>query len=210
MKLNNKGLTLVELLLSIVLIGIVLLFIFQLLVDLRGETDSNSYAYNNQLNRMDAIYKIEKDITNNHLSGIVNRSSGKKTIIDFNFSSLEGDKTTTLTIEKRAGKFLSGDAFYINYKDYDRNVNTWEMKGVEIDNCFDYNYYFDNTSGNFYFKLNFYVYNKPYHDLNNKDHNNVVDDIEINYVGNINDINKSITNNILGDTNKNINACTNY
>ena len=50
MKLNNKGMTLVELLISIALIGIVLTFLFQMLNDLHLETENNNYAYNNQIN----------------------------------------------------------------------------------------------------------------------------------------------------------------
>ena len=54
--LNNKGMSLMEILVSIILISVVLVFLFELLIDLKNESKNNDYASNNQINRMEIIY----------------------------------------------------------------------------------------------------------------------------------------------------------
>ena len=61
MRLSNKGMSLMELLISIALVGVVLVFIFQLLVDLKDEKETNNFVYDNQLNRIQAIKVVEDD-----------------------------------------------------------------------------------------------------------------------------------------------------
>ena len=64
MKLNNKGITLIEIIISIVLISIVLIYLFSLLVavnDINEESDINStYLVNKAL----IIKNIEEDLSN--------------------------------------------------------------------------------------------------------------------------------------------------
>ena len=83
MKLNNKGITLTELLITIVLVGIVLLFLFQLLIDIKGETETNTFAYNNQYNRTESLYKIEEDIRKNDLTGVFQLPNTSNKIISY-------------------------------------------------------------------------------------------------------------------------------
>ena len=46
--LNKKGTSLIEVIISIALISIVLVFMIRLLIDLNNEENNNEYAVNNQ------------------------------------------------------------------------------------------------------------------------------------------------------------------
>ena len=184
MKLNNKGMTLMELLVSIVLVGIVLTFLFQLLTDLQHETENNNYAYNNQVNRTDAIYTIEKDLQKYTLVGVKDASTNDNLVIEFHYIAGDGTKTTTLKSDFKEYTDEFGDTqktYYLRYTDYNNEKYSWEMKGAILDTCGTFKYFISSTSDNYYFKLNIPVYNKVYNERNNKDRNNAVDDIEITF-----------------------------
>lgn len=183
MKLDNKGMTLVELLLSIALIGLVLIFLVQLLNDLQHETDSNNFAYNNQINRIDAIYTIQKDLQKYTLVGIENESSNGKIIINFYYEYEDGTRVATLQSDtnKYIGNGETKTKYYLRYKSYTNEQFSWEMKGAKLDPCGSFKYYLNTSSDSYYFKINIPVYNSVYHDRNNKNRNNAIDDIEITF-----------------------------
>lgn len=214
MKLNNKGMTLMELLVSIVLVGIVLVFLLQLLTDLEHETENNNYAYNNQVNRTDAIYTIEKDLQKYNLVGIEDASADGNLILKFYYIS--GNDTKTVTLKSDSNEYTDelGDIrtkYYLRYTSYSGEQYSWEMKGAQIDVCATFNYYVDNNSNSYYFKINIPLYNSVYHERNNKDKNNAVDDIEITYAGVKSDLNTTnglyLTGN--NEVEKQIGVCTN-
>ncbi len=206
MKLNKKGISLMELLISIILISVVLLFIFQLLVDVENETDSNNYSYNNQINRIEALYAIANDINNinNELVAIINNNPvSSNTILDLDFNYKNHDVNPKLTITKEENGDY--DRYYLNYLDYNGNQNRYEMKDVIIDPCISY-ISKRHTNGKYYFRLNVNVYNYPDHERNNKNYNNLVDDLEIEALGYVNDLNP--TNNLLYKDSGYINCST--
>ncbi|MBE6156995.1 MAG: prepilin-type N-terminal cleavage/methylation domain-containing protein [Firmicutes bacterium] len=213
MKLNNKGLSLMELLVSIVLVGIVLVFLSQLLVDLRTEIENNDFAFKNQVNKTEAIYTIQKDLGKYTLLGVEDISSGGNIAINFYFKKGINTKTASLVTTSSTKESLLGDTitiYHLNYTNVDGEKYSWEMKNAEVDNCGLFTYYYDVTSNNYYFKLNIYLYNSIYHERNNKDKNNAVDDIEIVYTGLKDDLDVNVnylTNNVTGD--KKIGSCTN-
>lgn len=212
MKLNKKGMSLMELLVTIVLIGIVLTFIFQLLVDLKNERETNNFANNNQLNRIEIIQTIGNDLNNYTLQSITNASADGNLAINFNYRGADGTKTATLSTSSSPTTDDFGDPdtdHYISYNSFNNEKHTWKMNGAEIDPCASFSFYKDNLSNKYYFKLNIYVYNKPYHERNNKTQNNAVDDIEISYVGlirNLNGPDNALTSNKIDTT---IGKCTN-
>ncbi len=67
MKLNNKGMTLVELIISVALISVVVGFLFKILLDVKYEKDNVGYAANNQTNRAELINMIQSAILENGL-----------------------------------------------------------------------------------------------------------------------------------------------
>ncbi len=213
MKLNNKGMTLIELLMSIGLIGIVVVFLFQLLVDIKSETNNNSFAYNNQINKLEVIYQIEQDLNNNLFVGLEDKTIGDVFIINFHFKKSQEIISTELRIdtEKEINKLNEEETvYYIKYTNYENKVTRWKVKDAVIDTCGLYTFYIDTDTSNYYFKLNLFVYNYPNHDLNNKENNNAVDDIEISYMGNKNDLIKN-SNYLTYEaiSNKKIGTCTN-
>lgn len=214
MKLNNKGMSLMELLVSIVLISIVLSFLFQLLIDLKAETDNNNYVYNNQVNRTDVIYTIEKDLNKYTLLGVEDASTGEDIIINFHYrKGSDGISIATLKSAKEEYNDELGTTktkYYLRYVNYSGENFSWEMKGAELDTCGSFNYYIDNLSNSYYFKLNIYLYNGVYHDKNNKEKNNAVDDIEITFASDKNELIKTNGNYLTGNTkvNKQIGICT--
>jgi len=196
MKLNNKGMSLVELLISIVLIGIVLTFLFSLLTDLKNETDNNNYAYNNQVNRTEIIYNIEKDLLKYTLLGVEDASSNNKLILKFHFKKGDNKQITILESEEVTYKDEFGDnnsKYYLKYTDYDGNLNTYLMKGARINTCGKFVFDVDNYSNTYHFKINIDVYNNPYHERNNEDKNNAVDDIELTYLNYLDELDRNNT-----------------
>jgi len=214
MKLNNKGMTLIELLLSIVLVGLVLTFLFQLLNDLQHETNNNDFAYNNQVNRMDVIYTISKDLQKYTLVGIKDEKEYNNIIIKFYYS--QGGETKTAVLRSDTSTYTDeyGDTnikYYLRYTNYSGEQFSWEMKGAELDTCGTFVYYVDNNSNSYYFKINIPIYNSVYHDRNNEDRNNAVDDIEITYSDYKSklDLNNSAYLTNSGKVEKQIGSCTN-
>ena len=216
MKLNNKGMSLMELLITIVLISLVVVFLFILLIDLKDERNSNDFAYDNQVNRAEAIYTIEKDLNTYSLRGIedVTASNDNKMKINFNYSvgTSTGPNLKTAVLDVSSVESGNKKTYYVNYVSADGEKYSWEMKGAELDPCGTFTYNLDNN--HYYFKLNIYVYNTPYHERNNKTLNNNVDDIEISFAGDRGNLETNYTSsyNYLTNTvngNKNIGTCTN-
>ena len=63
-KLNNKGNTLIELIISIALMSVVLVSMIRLLVDLNNTNTNSVYAKNNEVVRSEIIRAIETDLNN--------------------------------------------------------------------------------------------------------------------------------------------------
>ncbi len=65
--LNKKGMTLVEIIVSIGLISIVMIYLFNLLIDIQYESNHPSYAKDNMITRATIIKTIQKDLLDNEL-----------------------------------------------------------------------------------------------------------------------------------------------
>lgn len=178
MKLNKKGISLMELLVSIILISIVLVFLFQILTDLKDETSNNDYAYSNQVNRMEIIKTIEDDLTKYDLIGVKDETYELGYIkITFDYHPEESHLQSSLMIKKENDKDV------VTYTNVLGEKNSWTMQGAEVSNCYEFLYYKENeNSTNHYLKIHIPVYNKPYHEDNCEKKNNPVDDIEITYL----------------------------
>ncbi len=200
MKLDNKGMTLMELLISIALISMVLIFLFQLIGDLKNETNNNNFAYNNQINRTEAIVEIQKDLEKNTLVGITDKSSHDGISLDFHYKNGTNTNVANLSITKETAE--DADKYYLKYTNNEGELTSWEMKNAIVDPCGLFTYYSDNSSKNYYFKINIYVYTN--HENNSKSKNNAVDDIEITYTGEKYDLNLGLSNNLINSTNSHI------
>ena len=87
MRLNKKGMTLVELIISIALISIVLSFLFKVILDVKYERDNPNYAVNNQINRSEIIKTIQEDVLKLNLTKVDFSSLFKKVKLEFSAGS---------------------------------------------------------------------------------------------------------------------------
>ena len=191
-----------ELLVTLALIGIVLTFIFGLLVDIRNERDNNNFSQNNQINRIEIMHKVGDDLNKYTLESVREETNDTGITLKFKYrnpSNASGTKETTL---KTYSKVVENKTkYYVEYTDYSGEKTTWNMAGAKIDTCGHYVFYKDNASDKYYFKINMYLYNDPEHERNNKDKNNAVDDLEITYAGfTRNLISEGLTNNPIEKT----------
>lgn len=113
MKLNNKGVTIVELLVSLALLSVVLMFLYNLLSNVTFEKNTDFIANANQANRIDIINTIEHDLLNdNDIS--IDESQTKVTRL-----VLKGTKNYIISITENTL------AYYVN----NDIQNTWKIKG---------------------------------------------------------------------------------
>ena len=68
--MNQKGFTLLEVIVSVGLISIVMLLLFQLLLDMQYESNHASYAKANQVNRATIIETVQNDLMNHTLTNV--------------------------------------------------------------------------------------------------------------------------------------------
>jgi len=79
MKLNKKGLTIIELIVSIALISVIMLFMYKLLSDITFERDNDYIATLNHEQRIEIIDNIESVLNDNN-AGITSYSATGKTL----------------------------------------------------------------------------------------------------------------------------------
>ena len=116
MKLNNKGVTIVELLVSLALLSVVLMFLYNLLSNVTFEKNTDFIANANQANRIDIINTIEHDLLNdNDIS--IDESQTKVTRL-----VLKGSKNYKILITENTF------AYYVN----NDIQNTWKIKGGKL------------------------------------------------------------------------------
>ncbi len=182
-KLDNKGMTLVEIIVSVVLISIVLVFLFRLLVDLRNETSNNNYAYNNQVNKAEIVYNVQNDLHRYELKNVTSSTSSNRVTVTFTWAlnRSEGGNASSQVSTLEAWKD-SSDNYFVKYTDVDKdNVQTWKIKDAIIDLTNTNIIEMHQTNNYMYFKVRLFVYNKPFNELNCAESNNEVDDIEISF-----------------------------
>lgn len=82
MKLNNKGVTIIELLVSVALVSVVLMFLYNLLANVTFEKITDFIASTNQANRIDIITTIENDlILDNDVELVESQTTSRKVVM---------------------------------------------------------------------------------------------------------------------------------
>ncbi len=174
--MNKRGITLVEFIVSIALISIVLLFLFNLLLDVQYSSKNGDFAIDNQLNRASILRNVMDDFNN---LGLVGLSEGNQSEnhLELIFHFQDGSEKKLQVEEKK-----------IKYGD-----ETWSMKSKNSHTtyqvrCIPYEYISkDNTCNESecsdYFSIHFQI---PVI-INNKNEN-IIDDLDFFYVGENNDI----------------------
>ena len=189
-KLNKKGNTLIELIISIALMSIVLVFLMHLLIDLNNTNTNNKFAKNNQINRTEIIKFIEQDLNKNTLTKIEDNSTSDTLIIKFLFKD---NKESTITATNNT----------FTYENSENNKRLWTMKDATINTkkatvLYREGSYEDNGITNnviYTLQIDIGIYTK--NDLNKEKNNNLVDDILLSYYGKTSDF-TSLTKSCLG------------
>lgn len=182
MKLGNKGSSLLELVISIALISIIMVFMINLLLDLNDRETNNNYAKDNQLNRSEIIRMIENDITSKKITNIDDTKSSIDTLkIEFSFK--DNTKSYITATE---------DNFeYINSKNEKRR---WTMKSGKIYVPRVKVYYRPDNKINedkiYTLLIDIEIHTS--NDNNKYNNNNTLDDILISYIGNTIDYNNNL------------------
>lgn len=120
MKINNKGVTIVELLVSLALLSVVLMFLYNLLSNVTFEKNTDFIANSNQANRIDIINTIENDLILD--SNIEITSIDDKNLVLI----LNGNQNYKIVINNDENTL----AYYVN----DSIQNTWKIKGATLGN----------------------------------------------------------------------------
>ena len=181
--MNKKGTTLAELIISIALISVVLLFMIKLLIDLNDAEANNTYAKDNQINRAEILRMIGNDLNNKNIASINDSGSNEtKLVINIEFT----DRTSS-KIEAEEKK--------IKYTDSDGKNRTWNIEGGTIYTKKANVYYMkdNNDSGKNYYSLSIDIEIHTANEKNKLCNNNTLDDIIINYIGKLDDL---VTTNI--------------
>ncbi len=94
--MNKKGMTLVEVIISVGLIAIVMLFLFSLLIDIEYENKHASYLKENQVNRATIIKTVQEDLLNNKLNDVSISTNANTSSINFIFENF----VSTMVVNK--------------------------------------------------------------------------------------------------------------
>ncbi len=136
MKLNQKGITLTELIVSIALISIVIMFLFRLLVDVRYNENNIDFNRANQQTRAIVLKTIQKDFLEKKLIKITDRTQNSgEFLLEFTFQDHSTGRlsvlrdTLTYTTNETTEKWLleketENAHFGINCVNYNTSVHS--------------------------------------------------------------------------------------
>lgn len=176
MYLNKKGLTLVEIIVSVALISVVMIFMYKLLTEINDELTNTKFAINNQSNRLEIIKYVEKDLNvNDKKLQSIELKTNLQTI-EFTFSK------NNVTYESSLKILFENNKNYVTYTDINSVTTKWEIKNATINGI---------NSNNIKSKviepdtlateiiIPIYTINE----LNNEAVNNPIDDLVFSYIG---------------------------
>lgn len=122
--LNKKGMTLLEIVISIALISVVMLFLFSLLNDIQYESKHSSYAKDFLVSRATIIKDVEEDILNNNITNVMQVNvDANKTTLNFFVGSDPSNMNLEVESKKITYKNAAGEkeSFSLS-KDNDEEV----------------------------------------------------------------------------------------
>ena len=119
--MNKRGITLVEVIISVGLISVVMLFLFRLLLDMQFEDAHTSYAKENQVNRAMIIKTVQEDFLNKHLQNIQNNSG----VITFTFQ----EQTKTLKVTNTQIDYNGEEVWNLESKN---NDTTFDIAHISV------------------------------------------------------------------------------
>lgn len=130
--LNKKGMTLLEIVISIALISVVMLFLFSLLNDIQYESKHTSYAKDFLVSRATIIKDVEEDILNNNITNVMPVNvDANKTTLNFFVGSDPSNMNLEVESKKITYKNAAGEkeSFSLS-KDNDKEV--FDLDNIKI------------------------------------------------------------------------------
>lgn len=174
--LNNKGMSLVEVIISIALISVVLVFMIKLLIDVNNTQTNNDYAKDNQVVRTEILRAIHNDLNSKTLRSIDDSSSTSNTLsIRFQFT----DNSSSQITATETG---------LTYRSSTNNTRRWQF----VDCTLDYTHadvYLSKEKNIYTLTIDIAIY--TINERNDQNNNNTLDDIMISYIGNSSDFTTS-------------------
>lgn len=170
-RLNNKGLTLIELIVSISLMSIVMLFLYRMLANITYDSDNEFFASGNQEQRIELTDYIHTKLREYDITKVP-----------------EVTKTTnytTIKITQKNGSKIYSVLIYANYiqiKDSTTILRTWDLeKGMYAFKDVECKNGGAGATGEYYpcvCKIPVYTVNID----NNANNNNTIDDITLSFL----------------------------
>lgn len=112
---KQNGMTIIEVLLSVVIIGIVLLLLFSLLIQVRNEDNENNIQSNFIINQSTYIKEIEEDIINYGVSSV---SPCKLGNLNLNNETVQGNESSCIKLTYSADYLDDNIGFLVIYRYY--------------------------------------------------------------------------------------------
>ena len=159
--MNKKGLTILEVLISISIVSIVILLLIKVMFSLDNINNDKSYASSDEIKRTEIIKNIENDFLELKLNGI-SINEGEYTTITFNY------KNETKTLKIYEDKIV-----------YDNETHSLNSENATYSKCIEYNY-IDLENNYYLITLNIPV-------LINNENTTINDDITLTNLGLKND-----------------------
>lgn len=161
-RVNKRGVTILELLISMTIISIVVLLLVRVLFSLNSINNDTSYASNDEITRTEIIKNIESDFLKLNLIGLDIKENPESTILIFNYL----DSTKELIINES------------NLK-YDNITYNLTSTNATYSKCLEYSYTL--LDDNYYLlKINIPV-------LIEKENTTINDDITLTYLSLLNE-----------------------
>lgn len=178
--MKNKGITLIEFIISLALISIVMLFLFNLLLDVQYTVKNGNFARDNQINRAHIIRAVQDDFNNLELVDLSEVSYVDRLEIKFVFAN-NISKTLKIYADK------------IEYDNERWSLDSSNSKVKYQINCIPFTYRAKCKNGicsNFssiFFKVPVVIEGQE---------ENTMDDLEFYYMGDLGKINSVIKNKV--------------
>ncbi len=170
MKLNNRGVTLVELIISIGLISILITFLFRLLVDVRYTNNNIDFNRENQQKRAIIIKTIQADFLERKLVRLSDSYNSSSIILTFTY----GDGTNaTLTVNQDA----------VTYSHSTKGIEKWNLEKENVNSKYDINCVSYKTSIHTINEGEFFFVRFTIPVSTNPNVKNYIDDLEFFYLG---------------------------
>lgn len=123
--MDKKGFTMTELMVSIAIIAVVMVFLVKMLIDVRYDNRNELYDTKNQINRAEIIKTIQNDLYENVITSINDSGSAdNELVININAININTNSNTSAKIEA----VTQDGEEYIRYKSTSNKNYKWMIE----------------------------------------------------------------------------------